>query len=213
MKKAIVGKKLGMTQVFQEDGLLIPVTVIEAGPCIVTQKKTTEKDGYEAIQVGFDPLTEDRAKKILTKPELGHFKKAGTAPMRVLRELRLEDTSTYEVGQEIKVDVFLEGDRIDVSGISKGHGFTGAIRRWNLKKGPSSHGSKYHRGVGAMSAAASPGRVFKNKKLSGHMGAEKVTIENLEVVQIDVDRNLLLVKGSVPGNKGGLLFIRNSHKA
>ncbi|NLB90527.1 MAG: 50S ribosomal protein L3 [Clostridiales bacterium] len=213
MKKAILGKKLGMTQIFATDGRLIPVTVIEAGPCTVVQKKTAEKDGYEAIQVGFDPLTENRAKKLLTKPEAGHLKKAGVAPVRTLREFRLEDLSGYEVGQEIKADIFQEGDKIDVSGISKGHGFTGVIRRWNQRTGPKSHGSKYHRGVGAMAAAAYPGRVFKNKKMSGHMGAEKVTIENLEVVQVDTERNLLLVKGSVPGSKGGLLVIRNSYKA
>ena len=213
MKKAILGKKLGMTQIFAKDGRLIPVTVIEAGPCTVVQKKTAEKDGYEAIQVGFDPLTENRAKKLLTKPEAGHLKKAGVAPVRTLKEFRLDDITSYEVGQDIKADIFAEGDKIDVSGISKGHGFTGVIQRWNQSIGPKSHGSKYHRGGGAMAAGTYPGRVFKNKRMSGHYGDEKVTIANLEIIQVDAERNLLLVKGSVPGTKGGLLVIRNSYKA
>lgn len=213
MKKAIVGKKLGMTQIFTNDGRLVPVTVIEAGPCTVVQKKTMEKDGYEAIQVGFDVLAENRAKKLLNKPEMGHMKKAGVTPFRSLRELRLEDAATYEVGQEIKADVFAEGDKIDVTGTSKGHGFTGTIYRWNQAIGPKSHGSKYHRGVGSMGANSDPSRVFKNKRMPGHYGVERVTIANLEIVKVDAERNLILVRGAVPGPKGGLLIVRNSYKA
>ena len=213
MKKAIVGKKIGMTQVFTEDGRLVPVTVIEAGPCTVVQKKTKEKDGYEAIQVGFGALTEQRAKKLVNKPEAGHFKKAGVAPTRTLREFRLDDAASYEVGQEIKVDVFEKGDKIDVSGVSKGHGFTGAIYRWNQHTGPMAHGSKYHRGSGSLGANSDPSRVFKNKHMPGHYGVDRVTIQNLEVVQVDAERNLLLVKGAVPGPNGGLLIVRNSCKA
>ena len=212
MKKAIVGKKIGMTQIFTEDGRLVPVTVIEAGPCTVVQKKTQEKDGYEAVQVGFGALTESRAKKLVNKPETGHFKKAGVAPMRALREFRFDDCASYEVGQEIKADVFAQGDKIDVSGISKGHGFTGTIQRWNQHTGPMAHGSKYHRGVGSMGANSDPSRVFKNKHMPGHYGVDKVTIQNLEIVRVDAERNLLLVKGAVPGPNGGLLEVRNACK-
>ena len=213
MKKAIVGKKLGMTQIFTEDGRLVPVTVIEAGPCTVVQKKTEEKDGYAAVQVGFGALTENRAKKLLNKPEAGHFKAAGVNPTRVLKELRLDDAASYEVGQEIKVDVFAKGDKIDVTGTSKGHGFSGVIQRWNQHTGPMAHGSKYHRGVGSMGANSDPSRVFKNKHMPGHYGVDKVTVQNLEVVQVDVERNLLLVKGAVPGPNEGLLFVQDSCKA
>ena len=213
MKKAIVGKKLGMTQIFTEDGRLVPVTVIEAGPCTVVQKKTEEKDGYAAVQVGFGALTENRAKKLLNKPENGHFKAAGVNPTRVLKELRLDDAASYEVGQEIKVDVFAKGDKIDVTGTSKGHGFAGVIQRWNQHTGPMAHGSKYHRGVGSMGANSDPSRVFKNKHMPGHYGVDKVTVQNLEVVQVDAERNLLLVKGAVPGPNEGLLIVRNSCKA
>ncbi len=213
MKKAIVGKKLGMTQVFTPDGRLVPVTVIEAGPCTVVQKKTIEKDGYEAIQVGYDVLNENRAKKLLNKPEAGHFKKAGTAACRTLRELRLEDSASYSVGQELKADVFAAGEKIDVVGTTKGHGFTGAIYRWNQHTGPMAHGSKYHRGVGSMGANTHPAHVFKNKKMSGHYGVERVTIQNLEIVQVDAERNLLLVKGAVPGPNGSVLLVRNTVKA
>ena len=213
MKKAIVGKKIGMTQIFTEDGRLVPVTVIEAGPCTVVQKKTQEKDGYEAVQVGFGALTESRAKKLVNKPETGHFKKAGVAPMRALGEFRFDDCASYEVGQEIKADVFAQGDKIDVSGISKGHGFTGTIQRWNQHTGPMAHGSKYHRGVGSMGANSDPSRVFKNKHMPGHYGVDKVTIQNLEIVRVDAERNLLLVKGAVPGPNGGLLIVRNACKA
>ena len=162
MKKAIVGKKIGMTQVFTEDGRLVPVTVIEAGPCTVVQTKNVESDGYEAVQVGFGELTEQRAKKLHTKPELGHYAKAGVAAKRVLREFRFEDCSGYKVGDEIKVDQFAKGDKIDITGTSKGHGYTGAIQRWNQHTGPMAHGSKYHRGVGSLSANSDPSRVFKN---------------------------------------------------
>ncbi len=213
MKKAIVGKKLGMTQIFLQDGRLVPVTVIQAGPCTVVQKKTIEKDGYEAVQFGFDTIPENRAEKLVNKPDAGHFKKAGVAPMRTLREFRLEDSASYEIGQEVKADIFAEGEKIDISGITKGHGFTGAIYRWNQHTGPMAHGSKYHRGVGSMSANSDPSRVFKNKHMAGHYGVEKVTIQNLEIVKVDAERSLLLVHGAVPGPKEGLLLIRNAIKA
>ena len=213
MKKAIVGKKIGMTQIFTDDGRLVPVTVVEAGPCKVVQKKTTESDGYEAVQVGFDTYAENRAQKLVNKPMAGHFKKADVAPTRYLREFRLEDAASYEVGQVVKADVFAEGDKIDVTGTSKGHGFTGAIQRWNQHIGPKSHGSKYHRGVGSLSANSDPSRVFKNKHMSGHYGVDRTTIQNLTVVKVDAERDLLLVRGAVPGPNGGLLLVRNSVKA
>ena len=213
MKKAIVGKKIGMTQVFTDDGRLVPVTVVEAGPCKVVQKKTVDTDGYDAVQVGFDAYAENRAKKLVSQPLTGHFKKAGVAPTRYLRELKLDNAAEMEVGQEIKVDVFAAGDKIDVSGITKGHGFTGAIYRWNQHTGPMAHGSKYHRGVGSMSANSDPSRVFKNKHMPGHYGVEKVTIQNLEVVKVDQERNLLLIKGAVPGPNGSLLLVRGAIKA
>ena len=213
MKKAILGKKIGMTQIFVDDGRLVPVTVVEAGPCTVTMVKTQATDGYEAVQVGFGELSEQRAKKLLNKPELGHFAKAGVAPARHLREFRFEDVSSYSVGDTIKCDVFAEGDKIDVIGTSKGHGYTGAIQRWNQHTGPMAHGSKYHRGVGSLSANSDPSRVFKNKHMAGHYGVDRVTIQNLEIVQVDAERNLLLVKGAVPGPNGGLLIVRNTCKA
>jgi len=213
MKKAILGKKIGMTQIFLADGRLVPVTVVEAGPCTVTQVKTVETDGYEAVQVGFDEMTEARAQKLKTQPELGHFKKAGVAATRYLREFRFEDISNYKVGDVIKVDQFAEGDKVDVSGISKGHGFTGAIQRWNQHTGPMAHGSKYHRGVGSLSANSDPSRVFPGKHMSGQYGNEKVTVLNLEVVKVDAERNLLLVKGALPGANGCLLTVRDSIKA
>ena len=199
MKKAIVGKKIGMTQVFSEDGRLIPVTVIEAGPCTVVQTKNKENDGYDAVQVGFGDLTENRAKKLLAK--------------RHLRELRFDDCSGYKVGDVLKADQFASGDRIDITGTSKGHGYTGAIQRWNQHTGPMAHGSKYHRGVGSLSANSDPSRVFKNKHMAGQYGVDRVTVQNLEVVQVDAERNLLLVKGAVPGPNEGLLLIRDSVKA
>ena len=213
MKKAILGKKLGMTQKFLPDGRLVPVTVILAGPCTVVQKKTIEKDGYESIQVGFDAMNEKRAQKLVNKPDAGHFKKAGISPVRHLREFRLENAAEYQVGQTIGVSVFEAGDKIDVTGTSKGHGFTGVIYRWNQTRGPMTHGSKYHRGVGSMGANSSPSRVFKNKHMSGHYGVERVTVQNLEVVEVDAERNLLLVKGAVPGPVNSLLFVRNTCKA
>jgi len=213
MKKAIIGKKLGMTQIFLDDGRLAPVTVVEAGPCTVVQKKTIERDGYTAIQVGFGEMTEQRAKKLKTKPEIGHFEKSGVAVKRYLREMRLDDDSAYEVGTEFKADVFEGGERVDVSGISKGKGFTGVTLRWNQHRGPMAHGSKYHRGVGSMSAGTYPAKVFKNKHMSGQWGGEKVTIQRLEVIKVDAERNLMFIKGAVPGPKGGLLFIRDSVKA
>ena len=213
MKKAILGKKLGMTQIFMPDGSLVPVTVIQAGPCTVVQKKTNETDGYEAVQFGFDAYAEKRGEKLVNKPEMGHFKKAGVAPMRYLREFRLEDAASYEVGQVVKVDVFAEGDKIDVTGTSKGHGYTGPIYRWNQHTGPMAHGSKYHRGVGSMSANSDPSRVFKNKHMAGYYGVERITIQNLTVVKVDAERDLLLVRGAVPGPNGGLLLVRNAVKA
>ena len=212
MKKAILGKKIGMTQVFVSDGRLIPVTVVEAGPCTVTMVKTKESDGYEAIQVGFGELSEQRAKKLLNKPELGHFAKAGVSPVRHLREFRLDDISAYNVGDTIKADVFAEGDKIDVTGTSKGHGYSGVIQRWNQHTGPMAHGSKYHRGVGSMGANSTPSRVFKNKHMPGQYGGERVTVQNLEVVKVDAERNLLLIKGAIPGANGSLVTVRDSVK-
>ena len=213
MTKAIVGKKIGMTQVFTDDGRLVPVTVVEAGPCKVVQKKTTESDGYDAVQVGFDTYAENRAKKLVNKPMTGHFKKAGVEPTRYLREFRLDNVAELEVGSDLTVTQFEAGEKIDVSGVSKGHGFTGVIQRWNQHTGPMAHGSKYHRGVGSMGANSDPSRVFKNKHMPGHYGVERVTIQNLEIVRVDAERNLLLIKGAVPGPNGGLLLVRNTCKA
>lgn len=208
MKKAILGKKIGMTQIFDDNGDVIPVTVIQAGPCPVIQKKTVATDGYDAVQVGFGEQKGHR----LNKPQLGHLKRAEQAPVRYLAELRLEEANKYEVGQQIKADIFKPGDRVDVSGISKGKGFAGSIKRHNQRRGPSSHGSHFHRSPGAL-GAIDPARVLKGRPLPGRMGGEKVTIQNLEVVQVDPDRNLLLVKGSLPGIRGALLRIKNSVKA
>ncbi len=213
MKKAILGKKIGMTQVFLADGTLVPVTVVEAGPCVITQVKTEATDGYQAVQVGFGELAPERAKKLMNKPELGHFAKANVPAKRYLRELRLDDISDKNVGDEIKCDIFAEGDKVDVAGITKGHGYTGSIQRWNMHTGPMKHGSKYHRGVGSLSANSSPSRVFKNKHMAGQYGGERVTIQNLEVVRVDAERNLLLIKGAVPGARESLLVIRSSVKA
>ena len=213
MKKAILGKKIGMTQIFVSDGRLVPVTVVEAGPCKVTQVKTVETDGYEAVQVGFGELSEQRAKKLLNKPELGHFTKAGVSPARYLREFRFEDISSYNVGDEIKCGVFQEGDKVDAIGTSKGHGYTGVVQRWNQHTGPMAHGSKYHRGVGSLSANSDPSRVFKNKKMAGQYGGERVTIQNLEIVKVDAERNLLMIKGAIPGANGSLVIVRDAVKA
>ena len=209
MKKAIMAKKIGMTQVFAETGNLIPVTVLEAGPCVVIQKKTVENDGYCAVQVGF---VEQRA-KLVSKPEAGHFAKAGVSAKKFVKEFRLENTDNLEVGTEIKADIFEAGEKIDVTGVSKGKGFQGAIKRHGQGRGPMSHGSKYHRGVGALSGGTTPGKVRKGRKMPGQMGAVKVTVENLEVVRVDAEKNLILVKGAVPGPKGSVLAIKDSVKA
>ena len=210
MNKFILGKKIGMTQVFTEEGLSIPVTVIQAGPCAVVQKKTVENDGYTALKLGFEDIPE----KKLSKPEKGLFAKIKVASKRYLREFRTDDVNKYEVGQEIKAaDMFNAGDRIDVSGISKGKGFQGTIKRFGQKGGKETHGSMYHRRVGSMSANTSPARVFKGKRLPGHMGVDKITVQNLDVVRVDSERNLLLVKGAVPGPKGGLVVVRETVKS
>jgi large subunit ribosomal protein L3 len=208
LKKAILGKKVGMTQVFTDQGLAVPVTVIEAGPCHVVQKKTVEKDGYSAIQVGFGVKRE----KLFNKPLKGHFNKAGVRPLRFLREFRLEGSEDYQVGQEIKADLFSPGEKVDVVGTSKGRGFAGGIKRHGFHRGPMAHGSKYHRRPGSLGAKG-PARVFKGRKLPGHYGAERVTVQNLEVVRVDADRNLLAIKGAVPGPRGGLVVVRDSVKA
>ena len=209
MKKAILGTKLGMTQIFAEDGKVIPVTVVEAGPCTVIQNKTVEKEGYNSVVVGYGEVKE----KALNKPQKGIFAKANVAFKKYLREFRYEDEVTLAVGDEIKADIFEAGEKIDVSGTTKGKGFAGPMKRWGLHRGPMSHGSGYHRGSGSMGACSNPGRVMKGKKLPGHMGVVKVTVQNLEIVKVDVENNLILVKGAIPGNKGGLVTIRNSVKA
>ena len=209
MKKGIIGKKIGMTQIFDEKGNVIPVTVIEAGPCVVAQVKTTQTDGYNAIQLGFGEIKD----KHINKPEAGHFAKAKLANRKHLREFRLEDISSYKVGDEVKADVFEAGEKIDVQGISKGKGFQGVIKRHGQHRGPMGHGSMYHRRPGSMGPTSTPGRVFKGKKLPGHMGRTTITIQNLDVVRVDMDKNVLLIKGSVPGPKGAILKIKSSVKA
>lgn len=210
MKKAILGKKLGMTQVFMEDGTLLPVTVIEAGPCDVVQKKTTDTDGYDAVQVSFGEIRE----RLVNRPMKGHYAKAKTTPKRHLREFKLEDAENYEVGQAIKADIFEAGEHVDVSGISKGKGFAGNIKRHNAARSRMSHGGgPVHRSPGSMGAAASPSRVFKHKKLPGHMGHEHITVQNLEIIRVDAERNFLLVRGAVPGPKGGILAVKETTKA
>ena len=208
MKKAILGKKVGMTQLFLADGTMIPVTVIEAGPCPVVQKKTVGTDGYDAVQVGFCDVRE----KLVTKPIKGHFAKADVKPLRYLKELKLDDAASYEVGQIIKADAFSQGDKVDITGRSKGKGFQGVIKRHNQNRGRMTHGSHYHRRVGSMSACSSPSRVFKTKNLPGHMGSVTVTIQNLEIARVDAERNLLLVKGAIPGPKGGMVTVKSSVK-
>lgn len=208
MKKAILGKKIGMTQYFRTDGTMIPVTVIEAGPCPVVQKKTVANEGYDSVQLGFAELRE----KLANKPRKGHFAKANLKAMRYLREFRLEDAASYEVGQIVKADVFAEGDKVDVSGTSKGHGFQGVVKRHGQGRGRMTHGSHFHRAPGSMSACSDPSRVFKTKNLPGHMGSEHVTVQNLEVVRVDAERNLLLIKGAVPGAKGGLVTVKSTVK-
>jgi large subunit ribosomal protein L3 len=209
MKKAIMAKKIGMTQVFDDSANLIPVTVLEAGPCIVTQVKTKENDGYEAIQVGFG----DAKEKSMIKPALGHFKKADLPVKKHLKEFRLDDISAYEVGVEIKADIFAAGDKVDVVGTSKGKGYQSTIKKYGQSRGPMTHGSKSKRVSGSMGAATSPGRVLKGKALPSHMGAVRTTVQNLEVVRVDAEKNLILVKGAVPGPKGSLITIKDSVKA
>ena len=208
MKKAILATKVGMTQIFNENGSLIPVTVLQATPNVVTQIKTVENDGYAAVQVGFGEIRD----VLVNKPRKGHFAKAGVANKRFLREFKFENAAEYTVGQEIKADIFAEGDKIDATGTSKGKGFQGAIKRHGLSRGPMKHGSKYHRHAGSNGPATTPGRVFKGKHMPGQMGAVKVTVQNLEVVKVDVENNLLLVKGAVPGSKKALLVLKETVK-
>ena len=210
MGKAIIGRKVGMTQLFAEDGKVIPVTVIEAGPCPVVQVKTPDTDGYTALKLGFLPAKE----KALNKPDLGQFKKAGVAPCKYLREVRLESVEGYKVGDEVKADVFAAGDKVDASGVTKGHGYTGVIKRWNQHRLKETHGvGPVHREPGSMGANSTPSRVFKQKHLARQYGVEKVTIQNLEVVRVDVARNAILVKGAIPGVKGSVVTLKTSVKA
>lgn len=202
--KNILGRKVGMTQIFTENGALIPVTVVEAGPLTVVQKKTVEKDGYNAIQVGFEQMKEHK----VNKPSKGHFDKAELDYKRILREFRVDNPEEFEIGQEITVEIFEEGDKIDVTGTSKGKGTEGVIKRHGFSRGRETHGSRFHRSPGGMSASASPGRVFKGKRMGGRMGNERVTVQNLEVVKVDTDKNLLLIKGAIPGAKKGFVSIK-----
>lgn len=224
MKKAILATKIGMTQIFNEDGVLTPVTVLQAGPCVVTQVKTAENDGYSAIQVGFGEKKERivnrdvAGKKVIvnphgaTKAETGHFKKAGTTPKRYVREFRLDNAEEYEIGSEIKADIFAEGDKVDATATSKGKGYAGGIKRYGMRSGPAAHGSKYHNHAGSNGSATTPGRVFKGKKMPGHMGAVRVTVQNLEIVKIDLENNVILIKGSVPGPKKSLVMLKETVK-
>jgi len=207
--KGIIGRKLGMTQIFTEEGKVIPVTVLQAGPLVVTQVKTTETDGYNAIQVGFEELKESRA----TKPVKGHFNKAGVAYKKIVREFHVENPQDYKVGQEIKVDIFAEGNKIDATATSKGKGTQGTIKRFNAARGPMTHGSKSHRLPGSKGAGTTPGRVFKGQPEPGRMGNEQVTVQNLEIAKVDIDRNLLLIKGAIPGPKKGIVTIKETVKA
>lgn len=209
MQKCILGTKIGMTQIFTDEGIAIPVTVIQAGPVSVVQKKTKDSDGYDAIKVGYADVKE----KKLNKPTKGQFSKAGVSTKKTLRELRLDNIDAYEVGAEIKVqDMFQQGDKVDVTGISKGKGFQGTVKRYGTSRGPMAHGSGYHRGVGSMGPNSSPSRVFKGKRLPGHMGVDRVTVQNLAVVRVDAERGLLLVRGAIPGPKGGLVVIKDTVK-
>lgn len=209
MKKAIIGKKIGMTQIFDAEGKVIPVTVIEAGPCVVTQLKTEEKEGYNAVQMGFQDVKE----KKLNKPQLGHLKKAGEAMKKYLKEFRFEDCTTFQVGDVVKADMFAEGDYVDVTGISKGKGYAGVIKRWNAGRSPMSHGAgPMHRHQGSMGACSDPSKIMKGKMMPGHLGAEQVTIQNLDVVKVDADMNLIAVRGAVPGPKGGIVFLKDTVK-
>ena len=209
MKKAIIGKKIGMTQIFDETGKVIPVTAIEAGPCVIAQIKTVETDGYDAVQLGFGDVKENK----VNKPVKGHYAKASITPKKHLREFRLDSLEGLKVGDELKADVFAVGDSVDIQGTTKGKGFQGVIKRHGQSRGPMGHGSMYHRRPGSMGSTSTPGRVFKGKKLPGHMGCLTVTIQNLKVVRVDLDKNCILVKGSVPGNKGAILKIKDATKA
>ena len=209
MKKAILATKVGMTQIFNEDGVLTPVTVLQAGPCVVTQVKTVENDGYSAVQVGFA----DKREKLVNKPMKGQFDKSGVSYKRFVREFRFEDAESYELAQEIKADIFTVGEKVDATAISKGKGFQGAIKRHGQSRGPMAHGSKYHRHAGSNGACSDPSRVFKGKKMAGHMGNKKVTVQNLEIVRVDAENNLLLVKGAVPGPKKSLVTIKETVKS
>ena len=210
MKKGIIGKKLGMTQIFAENGAVIPVTVIEAGPCVVVQKKTTETDGYNAIQVGYEEVKANH----VSKPMKGHFAKANVSAKKHLKEFRLENAADYNVGDVIAVDTFAQGDKVDITGVTKGHGYSGAVKRWGHHMLQATHGTgPIHRQVGSMGANSTPSRVFKNKKMAGQYGNEQVTILNLEVVKVDAEKNLIAVKGAVPGAKNGIVVLRNSVKA
>jgi len=207
--KAIIGKKVGMTQIFDENGKVVPVTVIEAGPCVVVQKKTSENDGYEAVQLGF----QDEKERKLSKPELGHLKKAGATPKKHLKEFKLENAGEINVGDEFKADVFAEGDKIDITGISKGKGFAGVIKRYNKGRNRMSHGGgPVHRHAGSMGAGTSPGKIFKGHMGAGHMGTEQVTVQNLDVVRVDPELNMIAVRGAVPGPKGGIVYLKNTVK-
>ena len=207
--KAIIGKKVGMSQIFDENGHVIPVTVIEAGPCVVVQKKTSEKEGYEAVQLGFEDISERK----LTKPEKGHLDKAGVAPKKYLREFDLENASELNVGDIVKADAFQAGDFVDVTGISKGHGYAGVVKRWNAGRTPTSHGGgPVHRHAGSMGSSTDPSRIFPGKIGAGHMGVEQVTVQNLDVVKVDPELNMIVVRGAIPGPKGGIVYLKNSVK-
>ena len=209
MKKAIIGKKVGMTQIFDEAGKVIPVTVIEAGPCVVTAKMTEEKEGYSAVQLGYEEVSE----KKLSKPEQGHLKKAGVGMVKHLKEFRLEETDKFEVGDVLKADVFAEGDKVDVTGTSKGHGYAGVIKRFGQGRTPTSHGGgPVHRHAGSMGSSTDPSRIFPGKKQAGHMGVEQVTVQNLDVVKVDAELNLIAIRGAVPGPKGSIVYIKDTVK-
>ena len=208
MKKSILARKVGMTQIFNEDGVLTPVTVLQAGPCVVTQVKTADKDGYDAVQVGFEDIRE----KLVTKGEMGVFNKAGVSAKRFVRELKLENASEYAPGQEIKADIFAAGDHIDATAISKGKGYQGAIKRHGQHRGPMKHGSKFHRHAGSNGTSSDPSRVYKGKKMPGQMGNKRVTIQNIEIVRVDADNNLILVRGAVPGPKKSLVTLKETVK-
>jgi len=208
MKKAILARKIGMTQVFTDSGALVGVTVLSAGPCVVLQKKTVDKEGYDAVKVGFCKAKQ----KHITKPVKGQFDKSGAEPLRFIKEFRFDDVSSYNVGDTIEVSVFAAGDKVDISGVSQGKGYQGTIKRYGHSRGPMSHGSKYHRGLGSLSSGTTPGRVKKGKKMPGHMGAASVTAQNLEIVKVVSEKNLIYIKGPVPGNNDGLLFLRDTVK-